>query len=83
MYKPKVKWVWKIKAAGYIQGTMVSTQCSYRSHYEKKHTCNIVTNDTEFARSQMQVEKLKSASAQKNAQCLVIVKKNEYEVIWW
>ena len=47
--------------------------------YEKEQS--IVTYDAEFAKLQVQVEKMESASAEKDAEYEAIVKKSEGEVI--
>ena len=57
----------------------ISTNVLTEDPYEKKQ--NILTYDTEVVKFQAQVEKMESASAEKNAEYEAIVKKNEGEVI--
>ena len=57
----------------------MSTNVLTEALYEKKQS--IVTYDAEVAKLQAQVEKLKSASAEKDAEYEAIVKKSEGEVI--
>ena len=59
----------------------ISTNVLTEALYEKKQ--GIVTYDAEFAKLQVQVERVESASAEKDAEYETIIKKSEGEVIWW
>ena len=59
----------------------ISTYVLTEDPYEKKQ--NILTCDTEVVKFQAQVEKMESASAEKDAEYEAIVKKSEGEIIWW
>ena len=59
----------------------ISTNVLTEALYEKKQT--IVTYDPEVDKLKAQVEKLESASVEKDAEYEAIVKKSEGEVIWW
>ena len=57
----------------------ISTNVLTEALYEKEQ--RIVTYDAEFAKLQVQVEKMESVSAEKDAEYEAIVKKSEGEVI--